>query len=181
MKTLFRTGLFADVRIFRRGNVLIVEVDENPIINRVSFEGNRELDDEALTKEVELQGPRGLHTSPCAERRPANRLRCIRRSGRFSARVEPKIIKLPQNRVDLVYEINDGPVTKIERINFVGNQAFSDSQLRRVISTAESAWWKFFSSADSYDPDRLNYDGELLRRHYLKNGFADFRVSVFER
>ena len=175
LKTLFRTGLFADVRIFRRGNVLVVEVDENPIINRVSFEGNRELDDEALTKEVELR-PRVVFTRARAQSDAQRIVALYRRSGRFSARVEPKIIKLPQNRVDLVYEINDGPVTKIERINFVGNQAFSDSQLRRVISTAESAWWKFFSSADSYDPDRLNYDGELLRRHYLKNGFADFRV-----
>jgi outer membrane protein insertion porin family len=99
-----------------------------------------------------------------------------RRSGRFSATVEPKIIQLSQNRVDLVYEINDGPVTKIERINFIGNRVFSDSQLRGVIATSETRWWKFLTSSDSYDPDRLNFDRELLRRHYLKNGYADFRV-----
>ena len=175
LKTLFRTGLFSDVRIFRRGNILVVSVEENPIINRVSFEGNRELDDEALAKEVELRS-RVVFTRARAQADAQRIVALYRRSGRFSARVEPKIIKLSQNRVDLVFEITDGPTTKIERINFVGNREFSDSQLRRVISTSESAWWKFFTSSDTYDPDRLNYDSELLRRHYLKNGYADFRV-----
>ena len=175
LKTLFRTGLFSDVRIFRRGSVLVVEVEENPVINRVNFEGNRELDDETLAKEVELR-PRVVFTRARAQADAQRIVTLYRRSGRFSARVEPKIIKLSQNRVDLVFEINDGPTTKIQRINFVGNREFSDSQLRRVISTSESAWWKFFTSSDTYDRDRLDFDSELLRRHYLKNGFADFRV-----
>ena len=175
LKVLFRTGLFSDVRISRRNDVLVVVVEENPIINRVSFEGNRELDDDALAKEVELR-PRVVFTRARAQADAQRIVALYRRSGRFSATVEPKIIQLSQNRVDLVYEINDGPVTKIERINFVGNRAFSDSQLRGVIATSETRWWKFLTSSDSYDPDRLNYDRELLRRHYLKNGYADFRV-----
>jgi outer membrane protein insertion porin family len=175
LKVLFRTGLFSDVKISRRNDVLVVLVEENPIINRVSFEGNRELDDDALAKEVELR-PRVVFTRARAQADAQRIVALYRRSGRFSATVEPKIIQLSQNRVDLVYEINDGPVTKIERINFVGNRAFSDSQLRGVIATSETRWWKFLTSSDSYDPDRLNYDRELLRRHYLKNGYADFRV-----
>jgi outer membrane protein insertion porin family len=175
LKVLFRTGLFSDVKISRRNDVLVVLVEENPIINRVSFEGNRELDDDALAKEVELR-PRVVFTRARAQADAQRIVALYRRSGRFSATVEPKIIKLSQNRVDLVYEINDGPVTKIERINFIGNRAYSDSQLRGVIATSETRWWKFLTSSDSYDPDRLNYDRELLRRHYLKNGYADFRV-----
>lgn len=175
LQTLFRTGLFSDVTMSLRRTVLVVRVEENPIINRVVFEGNSELDDEALSKEVELR-PRVVFTRARAQSDAQRIIALYRRSGRFSATVEPKIIQLSQNRVDLVFEINDGPVTKIERINFVGNRAFSDSQLRGVIATSESRWWKFLSSSDNYDPDRLNFDRELLRRHYLKNGYADFQV-----
>jgi outer membrane protein insertion porin family len=103
-------------------------------------------------------------------------LEIYRRSGRFAAKVEPKVIPLPQNRVDLVYEIDEGPVTEITRISFVGNKQFSDSELRGVVATKESAWYRFFSSDDTYDPDRLTFDRELLRRFYMKEGYADFRV-----
>ncbi len=99
-----------------------------------------------------------------------------RRSGRFSARVEPKIIELDQNRVDLVFEIEEGPVTKVRGISFVGNEAFSDSTLRGVIQTVEAAWWRLFTSDDTYDPDRLEFDKELLRRFYNARGYADFQV-----
>ena len=99
-----------------------------------------------------------------------------RRSGRFAATVEPKVIQLPQNRVDLVFEINEGDLTAIRSIRFVGNRKFSDGRLRSVIQTKETIWWRFFSSDDKYDPDRLTFDRELLRRFYLTDGFADFRV-----
>ena len=175
LKALFRTGLFSDVQIFRRRTVLIVQVVENPIINRVNFEGNSEITDKALKKEVELRA-RVVFTTARAQKDVERITTLYRRSGRFSAKVVPKIIKLSQNRVNLVYEITEGAVTRIERINFVGNRAFSDSKLRSVIATAETRWWKFMTKSDNYDPDRLNFDRELLRRHYLKNGFADFRV-----
>jgi outer membrane protein insertion porin family len=175
LKALFRTGLFSDVRIFRQVSILVVRVVENPIINRVNFEGNKELKDKALRKEVQLRA-RVVFTTARAQKDVERIVTVYRRTGRFAARVVPKIIRLPQNRVDLIYEISEGPETSIARINFVGNRAFSDSKLRSVITTAESAWWKFFSRSDNYDPDRLNFDRELLRRHYLKNGFADFRV-----
>lgn len=175
IKALFQTGLFSDVRIFRRGASLVVQVEENPIVNRVTFEGNDELDDETLAKEIELR-ERMVFTRARAQSDVQRLIALYRRSGFFAVRIEPKVIRLPQNRVNLVFEIQEGAETRIARINFVGNQAFSDSQLRSVVSTAESAWWKFFTTADTYDPDRLAYDRELLRRHYLKHGYADFRV-----
>ena len=175
LKALFGTGLFADVQIFRQGSNLVVEVEENPIINRINFEGNSEVDDDTLLAEVQLR-PRTVFTRARVQGDVQRIISIYRRSGLFTAHVEPKVIRLPQNRVDLVFEINEGAETAIERINFVGNRAFTDSELRAVVSTAESAWWKILGASDNYDPDRLSFDRELLRRHYLQNGYADFRV-----
>eukprot|EP00439_Symbiodinium_sp_Y106_P089264 s1_g1800.t1 len=175
LKTLFATGLFADVTIRREGSRLIVAIAENPVINRVAFEGNSAVNDDALETEVQLK-PRTIYTRAKVQGDVQRIVDVMRRSGRFSATVEPKVIQLPQNRVDLVFEIDEGPVTKIGGINFIGNQEFSDGRLREVIATSESAWWKFLSSSDNYDPDRLAFDRELLRRHYLSEGYADFQV-----
>ena len=175
IKALFQTGLFSDVRVFRQGNTLVVQVEENPLINKVRFEGNSEVKKKALKKEVQLR-ERTIFTRSKVQADVQRIVALYRRSGHFAARVEPKIIRLPQNRVNLIFEINEGSATRIERINFVGNEAFSDGDLRSVVSTAETRWWKFFATTDNYDPDRINYDKELLRRYYLKNGFADFRV-----
>lgn len=175
LQTLFQTGLFSDVRIFRRGRDLVVSVEENPIINRIAFEGNSELKNDALQKEIDLK-PRVVFTRARVQADVDRIITLYRRSGQFNARVEPKIIRLPQNRIDLVFEITEGSKTVVQSISFIGNRKFSDSQLRSVIVTEETTFWKFWSNADTYDPDRLNYDKELLRRHYLKNGYADFRV-----
>lgn len=175
VKALFDTGLFADVVIRQQGNELIVTVTENPIINRVAFEGNSAVKDEDLDEEVQLK-PRTIYTRAKVQADVQRIVDLHRRSGHFSATVEPKVIQLPQNRIDLVFEIDEGPVTGIGAINFIGNDAFSDGSLREVVSTSETAWWKFLSSSDRYDPDRLTYDRELLRRHYLSEGYADFRV-----
>ena len=175
IKALFQTGLFSDVRIFRRGSSLVVQVVENPIINKVGFEGNSDLDNKKLEKEVELH-ERMVYTRARVQSDVQKLITLYRRSGHFAARVDPKIIRLSQNRVNLVFVIDEGKTTKIARINFIGNEAFSDGTLRSTISTSESAWWKFFATTDNYDPDRLAYDRELLRRFYLKNGYADFRV-----
>ena len=175
LKQLFGTGLFADVSMHLDGNRLIVSVVENPIINRVAFEGNSAINEDDLKQEVQLQ-PRTVYTRAKVQSDVTRLVELYRRGGRFSATIEPKIIQLPQNRVDLVFEISEGPKTKIASINFIGNTKFSDGKLREVISTSESAWWKFLSSSDSYDPDRLTYDRELLRRFYLQRGYADFRV-----
>jgi outer membrane protein insertion porin family len=175
LKNLFSTGLFADVTLRREGDALIVSVVENPIINRISFEGNDRLKDEDLSGEVTLR-PRVVFTRTKAQNDTRRLLEIYRRSGRYAATVEPKVIQLPQNRVDLVFEINEGPLTTIQSINFIGNRVFSDSSLRDEITTTETAFWLIFSSTDTYDPDRLTFDRELLRRFYLKEGYADFRV-----
>jgi outer membrane protein insertion porin family len=175
LKNLFSTGLFADVTLRREGDALIVTVVENPIINRISFEGNDRLEDDALAAEVTLR-PRVVFTRTKAQSDTQRLLEIYRRSGRYAATVEPKVIQLPQNRVDLVFEINEGPLTTIQSINFIGNRRFSDSKLRDQITTTETAFYLILTSNDTYDPDRLTFDRELLRRFYLKEGYADFRV-----
>lgn len=175
LKSLFATGLFADVNVERRGNTLVVNVVENPVINRIAFEGNDKLENEELEAEVTLR-PRVIYTRTKVQNDVKRILTMYRRNGRFAVTVEPKVIQLEQNRVDLVFEINEGEVTSVSSIRFVGNREFSDSRLREVIQTRESAWWRFLSSDDTYDPDRLTLDRELLRRFYLTDGYADFRV-----
>ncbi|MCB2101776.1 MAG: outer membrane protein assembly factor BamA [Rhodobacterales bacterium] len=175
LKSLFATGLFADVSFQRRGDTLMVNVVENPVINRIAFEGNRHIEDDILDAEVTLR-PRIIYTRTKVQNDVQRILTVYRRSGRFAATVEPKVIQLPQNRVDLVFEIKEGDVTEVRRIRFVGNREFSDSKLRDVIRTRESRWYRFFSSDDTYDPDRMTFDRELLRRFYMKEGFADVRI-----
>ncbi len=175
LKNLFATGLFADVNLRREGSVLIVRVAENPIINRLAFEGNRRIDDETLQAEVQLR-PRVVYTATKVQSDAKRILDIYRRSGRFAATVEPKVIPLDQNRVDLVFEINEGEVTEVRRIDFVGNDNYSDGTLRGEVLTTESAWYRFFSTSDTYDPDRITVDREALRNFYLDEGYVDFRV-----
>lgn len=175
LKSLFATGLFADVTIRRDGPDVVVRIVENPIINRLAFEGNRRIENEVLQDEVKLR-PRVVFTRSRVQTDLQRIMDLYRRSGRFSAVVVPKVIQLPQNRVDLIFEIKEGELTEIRKISFVGNREFDDGDLREVVQTKESAWYRFLSSDDTYDPDRLTFDRELLRRHYLANGYADFRV-----
>jgi len=175
LKALFATGLFSNVELRRDGLALIVAVTENPVINRIQFEGNHKLTDDNLTSEIQLR-PRVVFTREKVQSDVSRLLELYRRSGRFAATVQPKIIQLPQNRVDLIFEIDEGPSTGIRGITFLGNRVFSESTLKEVISTKETRWYRFLSSDDTYDPDRLTYDRELLRKFYLSQGYADFRV-----
>ncbi len=175
LKALFQTGLFADVRIDREASGLVITVVENPVISQVAFEGNSEVDTPTLTTEVQLKA-RSVYTRARALADAQRILDVYRRQGRFAASVEPKLIELDQNRVNLVFEINEGAATKVQKITFVGNRAFSDSQLRDIISTTQSGWFDFLKGTNVYDPDRSNLDKELLRQYYLKNGYADVRV-----
>jgi outer membrane protein insertion porin family len=175
LKALFATGLFQDVRIRRQGGTVIVIVEENPVINQVAFEGNSEIDDDELRAEVQLK-PRSIYTRARVQSDVQRIVDVYRRQGRFAARVDPKIIKLPHNRVDLVFEIYEGGKTTVKGINFVGNQDFSDSTLRDVITTTETGWFSFLKPTNIYDPDRLRLDRELIRQFYLKNGYADIQV-----
>jgi outer membrane protein insertion porin family len=175
LKALFSTGLFSDVTMDMQGSTLVVKVTENPIINRVAFEGNRKIEDDKLRDEVQSKA-RQVFTRARVQADVERILSIYRRSGRYNAVVEPKIIRLEQGRVDLVFEIDEGDVTGIKRISFVGNENFRDSTLRGKIRSTESTWWNFLTSDDRFDPDRLNLDRELLRKYYLSEGYADFRV-----
>lgn len=176
LKSLYATGLFKDVQIRREGNRVIVDVVENPIVNRVAFEGNRKISDDVLRNEVQMR-PRSVFTTQAVASDRQRIMELYARRGRFAASVEPKIIQLDQNRVDVVYEIREGEAALIARINFVGNHSYSDNRLREVVATKEQAWYRIFSSSDQYDPERLAFDRELLRRFYLRNGFADVQIT----
>jgi outer membrane protein insertion porin family len=176
LRTLFATGLFRDVQISRNGNTVIVQVQENPIVNQVVFEGNSKLSDDVLGKEVQLR-TRSVYTDAAAQADRTRILEMYARRGRFSARVEPKVIQRDRDRVDVVFEITEGDTALISRINFVGNEAFSDSRLKEIVSSREEAWYRPFSSSDTYEPERLNFDRELLRRYYRRQGFADAEVT----
>ena len=176
LKTLYATGLFSDVTLRREGSALVVKVVENPIVNRIAFEGNKALTDEALRAELQLR-PRAVFTTATAQSDRQRLLNLYARRGRYSARIEPKIIQLGQNRVDVVFEIEDGANTLTSRIAFVGNRAFSESKLGEIITSREAAWWRFLSTSDGYDPDRVNYDKEQLRKFYLSKGYADVEIA----
>ena len=148
---------------------------ENPIVSRVAFEGNKEVEDDTLAAEVQLK-PRAVYTRARVQADVQRILDLYRRQGLYAAQVDPKIINLDNNRIDVVFEINEGPTTKVRAINFIGNSAFSDSQLRFVISTTQTTLLSFLKSTNIYDPDRLNLDRELLRQFYMKNGYADARI-----
>ncbi|HXT80876.1 MAG TPA: outer membrane protein assembly factor BamA [Acetobacteraceae bacterium] len=176
LKTLYATGLFQDVRLTRDGDTLVVHVIENPLVSRVAFEGNHTLTDDQLRQEVQTR-PRAVYTPSLVEADRQRILDMYAKRGHYDATVDPKIIRLDQNRVDVVFQINDGATTLISKITFVGNNAFSEGRLSEVINSREERWWRFLSSSDQYDPDRLNFDKELLRRFYLKNGYADIEIK----
>jgi outer membrane protein insertion porin family len=175
LKALYATDLFQDVRVRQSGGRLVVTVVENPIINRVAFEGNSKIKDEQLSLEVQSK-PRGTFSRPVVQADVQRIAEIYRRSGRFDIRIVPKVIELPNNRVDLVYEISEGPKTGVKSINFVGNRAYSSYRLKDVIKTSASNWLSFLQTSDVYDPDRIEADRDLLRRFYLKHGYADVRI-----
>jgi outer membrane protein insertion porin family len=175
LQDLFATELFADVQIRDDQGALTIIVKENPVINRIVFEGNKRVKEEKLGKELKL-APRTIFTRSKVRADIARIIELYRRQGRFAATVEPKMVMLDQNRVDLVYEISEGPKSKVRQINIIGNSVFSDGQLRSEMVTKRSRFYRFFSSNDSYDPDRLAYDQGKLRQFYLTKGYADFRV-----
>lgn len=175
IKTLYATGLFADVSIDPRDGNVLVSVVENPIINRVILEGNKSLKSDKITDEISAE-PRAIFTRASVQEDVTRIIELYRQSGRFAATVAPKVVQQPQNRVDLIFEITEGPVTGVKRINIIGNAEFPDRRLRKEMATTESSWYKFFSSNDNYDPGRLQFDQEQLRTFYTNRGFADFRV-----
>jgi len=175
LKALIETGLFQDVRISQTGGHLLVTVVENPVIGRVAFEGNKKVKDEQLSAEIQSK-PRGTLSRPMVQSDAQRIAEIYRRSGRYDVRVNPEIIEQPNNRVDLIFTITEGSKTGVKSIEFVGNSFYSSYRLKDVIKTRESNLLSFLGGADVYDPDRVEADRDLIRRFYLKHGFADVQV-----
>ena len=173
LKALFATGLFADVTLTRTGDTLVVRVVENPIINSIAFEGNSEIGEKDLAAEIQLR-PRVAYTRTHVQNDVIRILDLYHRRGRFEATVEPKVIQLAENRVDLVFEVKEGGFIGVHSIKFVGNRLYRDSVLRAVMRTKESRWYR---TPRTYDPDRLAFDRELLRKFYLARGMRTRRWS----
>ncbi len=176
LKNLYSTGFFSDASLKLEGSTLIIQVKENPIVNQVEFEGNDKLSDDILKTEIQLR-PRQTYTL-ARLRADTQRIQDLYRlKGHFAAVVTPEIIKRDQNRVDVIFNIKEGSPTVVQQIFFIGNKKFDHSKLESVIQTKETRWYRFFTSDDNYDPNRLAYDRELLRKFYLEHGYADFQVK----
>ena len=175
LKALYATGLFQDVRISQAGGKLIVTVVEAPVINRIAFEGNFRIKDEQLTEEIQSK-ERGSLSRAKVQADTQRIIEIYQRNGRFDVKVVPQIIERPNDRVDLIFQITEGEKTGIKHIVFVGNRAYPDWRLKQVIKTAESNWLSFLQTTDVYDPDRIEADRDLIRRFYLKHGYADVQV-----
>jgi len=174
--SLFATKLFNDVTINIEGTRISIAVVENPIVNRVNIEGNDVLDDERLLAELDIQ-PRRVFTRKVAVDATQKLLEIYRLSGRYAAEITPQVIRLDNNRVDLIFEVDEGPLIKVTSISFIGNETFSDFALRQVISSRQVRWWAFLSSVDKYDESRLDYDARLLRQFYLGRGYAYIQIK----
>jgi outer membrane protein insertion porin family len=174
--SLFATKLFNDVTINIEGTRISIAVVENPIVNRVNIEGNDVLDDERLLAELDIQ-PRRVFTRKVAVDATQKLLEIYRLSGRYAAEITPQVIRLDNNRVDLIFEVDEGPLIKVTSISFIGNETFSDFALRQVISSRQERWWAFLSSVDKYDESRLDYDARLLRQFYLGRGYANIEIK----
>ena len=175
LKDLYATELFADVSIRNNGGDVVVQVKENPVINRIILEGNKRLKEDKILPEIKLAA-RQIFTRSKVRADVARIIELYKRQGRFAATVEPKMVMLDQNRVDIVFEISEGPKSKVRQINIIGNDKFSDGELRSQMVTKQARFFRLFSSGTSYDPDRLAFDQQKLRQYYLTEGYADFRV-----
>jgi outer membrane protein insertion porin family len=176
LKKLFESDLFIDAKIYRDSSgKIIVEVRENPLVSDIKFVGNNKIEDDALSKEISLK-KRGTYSKSKLQNDIKRISEIYLKSGRFLTKIEPKIIDKDQDRVEVIFDIFEGKPAKISNISFIGNDAFSDPELLEEITTKESQWWKFLSSSDIYDSDRVEFDKEKLRRFYGANGYADFAV-----
>src|SRR6195952_5643981 len=175
LKALIETGLFQDVKISQAGGRVLVSVIENPVIGRVAFEGNKKVKDEQLSAEVQSK-PRGTLSRPMVQSDAQRIAEIYRRAGRYDVRVNPEIIEQPNNRVDLVFTVTEGSKTGVKSVEFIGNSAYSSYRLKDIIKTHESNLLSFLGGGDTYDPDRVEADRDLIRRYYLKRGYADVKV-----
>jgi outer membrane protein insertion porin family len=175
LKDLFGTELFADAQVRNDNGNVVIQVKENPVVNRIILEGNKRIKEDKILPEIKV-APRQIFTRSKVRADVARIIELYKRQGRFAATVEPKMVALEQNRVDIVFEITEGPKSKVRQINILGNEKFSDSDLRSEMVTKQARFFRLFSSGTSYDPDRMAFDQQKLRQFYLTQGYADFRV-----
>lgn len=169
------SGLFEEVAVTPRGNRLVITVREFPTINQISIEGNKRLKDEDLEAVVQSESRR-VYSPAQAESDAAAIADSYRQAGRYAAEVTPKIIRRSDNRVDLVFEVQEGKVVEIQRLSFVGNRHFSDRRLRAALQTKQAGLFRQLVRADSYAADRLEVDKQILRDFYLSRGYVDAQV-----
>jgi outer membrane protein insertion porin family len=175
LKALIETSLFQDVKITQTSGRLLVTVIENPVIGRIAFEGNKKVKDDQLSAEIQSK-PRGTMSRPMIQSDAQRIAEIYRHAGRYDVRVTPEIIEQPNNRVDLIFTIVEGSKTGVKSVEFIGNSFYSSYRLKDIIKTRESNLLSFLGGADVYDPDRVEADRDLIRRYYLKHGFADVQV-----
>lgn len=175
-KKLQESGYFSKINVRMSGNVLKIDVVEAPTVNMVTVEGNDEISTDDLKKEIRLKERAAFDESTIGA--DVQRMLTIyQRKGFFGTKIEPKRIELDDNRVNVVYEITEGHPTYITNIDFAGNKKFSARTLRGEILSREHAWWRFMTQFDVFDEDRIQYDQQMLRQFYLRNGYADFAVT----
>jgi outer membrane protein insertion porin family len=172
IKNLYDTGFFTNVNIYHQGKDVIVEIEENPVINKIAFEGNKRIEDDKLLPELIIR-QRTIFNKMRLQDDVQRIVDIYRQSGRYAVKVVPKIIQLEQNRVNVIFEVDEGDKAEVRKILFYGNEKFGDGRLRDVLTTKETRWFRFFSSTDKYDADRINYDAELLRKFYMSRGYAN--------
>ena len=177
VKNLYKTGYFENVQIFKDKNIVYINVKENPVVDLISIEGNKEISDEMILEELNVKS-RNVFSADSIKSDAEMIETLYRRQGFFSTFVDPKIIKVDDSRVNVVFEVNEGKEAKIKKINFINNKVFSDSTLKDVISSGEYRWYEFWGSNDRFDKDRINYDKDLLKKYYLDNGYIDFRITA---
>ena len=175
IKKLYKTGYFEDVKIFKNKNIIYINVKENPIIDLISIEGNQEITDDIILQEISTKS-RNVFSTDQRKFDAEKILTLYKRQGFFSTFVEPKIIRVNENRINLVFEVYEGKEATIKKVNFINNKIFSDSTLKDVISSSEYRWYEFWGGNDRFDKDRINYDKDLLKKYYFDNGYIDFEI-----
>mgnify|MGYP001259006816 CR=1 FL=1 len=175
LKELYKTGFFENVEVLDENNIITIIVNENSILNLIGFEGNKRFEDEILSEIIQLKKNQ-IFSKKIVSDAISKIIELYKTQGRFGTKITPKIVKLDGKRVDLVFEIEEGPLYTVKNISFVGNKVFSDRRLKEVISTKQTAWWRFITTSDNYNPDRLEIDASKLREFYFTRGFVKFNI-----
>ena len=175
LKELYNTGFFKNVEVNNKENVFTIKVEENPVLHLIGFEGNKRFTDEVLSELISLKKNQ-IFSKRIISESTDKLLSAYKTEGRFGTKIVPKIVELEGKRVDLVFEIEEGPLYTVRNISFVGNKRFSDRRLKEVISTKQTAWWRFITSSDNYNTDRLEVDASKLREFYFTRGFVKFNI-----